>query len=234
VTKIIPFRKARRLTPEIVGELLRIHSSCVHDQAGKCPLLVSVSSLTWELNQAANIGNEEDNAFKRHDPMCAAHGIFWNKTINKFCVLADVPDDFKEYSKEQYIFSVGGSAAETVIYNDCDEGGARIDRLPFEYEGAPPVAATADEAFDIVSDNKRKLRRLVSLVKAECKRVNLNLALLNETITHKTGDKSEHFYRKKDWNTPLIPSSKLNMKACFAFHSLAFACIGYWLGAGSR
>jgi hypothetical protein len=117
------------------------------------------------------------------------HGIFWNKTINKFCVLADVPDDFKEYSKEQYIFSVGGSAAETVIYNDCDEGGARIDRLPFEYEGAPPVAATADEAFDIVSDNKRKLRRLVPLVKAECKRVNLNLALLNETITHKTGDK---------------------------------------------
>lgn len=81
------------------------------------------------------------------------------------------------------------AAVWTVIYNDCDEGGARIDRLPFEYEGAPPVAATADEAFDIVSDNKRKLRRLVSLVKAECKRVNLNLAFLNETITHKTGDK---------------------------------------------
>lgn len=65
VAKIIPFRKARRLTPEIVGELLRIHSSCVHDQAGKCPLLVSVSSLTWELNQAANIGDETDNAFRR-------------------------------------------------------------------------------------------------------------------------------------------------------------------------
>ena len=75
VAKIIPFRKPRRLTPGIVGELLRIHSSCVHDQAGKCPLLVSVSSLTWELNQAANIGNEEDNAFAGHDPMCAARPI---------------------------------------------------------------------------------------------------------------------------------------------------------------
>jgi hypothetical protein len=64
----------RRLTPEIVGELLRIHSSCVHDQAGKCPLLVSVSSLTWELNQAANIGNEDDYAFRRTgaDGLCAA------------------------------------------------------------------------------------------------------------------------------------------------------------------
>ena len=36
-----PFRKPRRLTPEIVGELLRIHSSCVHDQEGKCGLLIS-------------------------------------------------------------------------------------------------------------------------------------------------------------------------------------------------
>lgn len=73
--KAVLFRKPRRLTPEIVGELLRIHSSCVHDQAGKCPLLVSVSSLTWELNQAANIGNDEDNAFKRHDEVCAARPI---------------------------------------------------------------------------------------------------------------------------------------------------------------
>ena len=77
MAKIIPFRKPRRLTPEIVGELLRIHSSCVHDQASKCPLLVSVSSLTWELNQAANIGNEEDNAFRRTgaDGLCAARPL---------------------------------------------------------------------------------------------------------------------------------------------------------------
>lgn len=36
---------------------------------------MSVSSLTWELNQAANIGNETDNAFKRHDEMCAARPL---------------------------------------------------------------------------------------------------------------------------------------------------------------
>ena len=75
VAKIMPFRKPRRLTPEVVGELLRIHSSCAHDQAGKCPLLVSVSSLTWELNQAANIGDETDNSFTRHDEMCAARPL---------------------------------------------------------------------------------------------------------------------------------------------------------------
>ena len=75
VCKLIKFRKPRRLPPEIVGEILRVHSSCVNDQSGKCPLLVSVSSLTWELNQAANIGNEEVNAFKRHDPMCTARPL---------------------------------------------------------------------------------------------------------------------------------------------------------------
>lgn len=79
--KLIPFRKPRRLTPEIVGELLSIHSSCVHDQEHRCPLLVSVRSLTWELNQAANIGNEEDNAFKRHDPMCAARPLSLEKIL---------------------------------------------------------------------------------------------------------------------------------------------------------
>jgi hypothetical protein len=46
-----------------VGELLHIHSSGVHDQAGKCPLLVSVSSLTWELYQAANIGRRKTTPF---------------------------------------------------------------------------------------------------------------------------------------------------------------------------
>ena len=73
--KVTRYRKPRRLTPEIVGELLRIHSSCVHSQEQRCPLLVSVKSLTWELNQAANIGNDEDNGFRRTDPMCAVRPL---------------------------------------------------------------------------------------------------------------------------------------------------------------
>jgi len=80
VNNLVKFRKVkvrepRRLTPELVDELLCIHSSCVHSQEHRCPLLVSVKSLTWELNQAANIGNEEDRAFKHHDPMCAARPL---------------------------------------------------------------------------------------------------------------------------------------------------------------
>lgn len=97
MAKIIPFRKPRRLTPEIVGELLRVHSSCVHDQEHKCPLLVSVRSLTWELNQAANIGDEEDNAFRRTgaDGLCAARPLSLEKILEGIA-LADSMNEESE------------------------------------------------------------------------------------------------------------------------------------------
>jgi len=67
--------KRPRMTPRLLAELIAVHSSCVHDQEGKCPLLVSVSSLCWEINQAMGAANDEDRAFKRHDPMCAARPL---------------------------------------------------------------------------------------------------------------------------------------------------------------
>ena len=48
---------------------------CVHDQEGKCGLLISVSSLTWEINQACGLADDTDKGFKRHDPMCAARPL---------------------------------------------------------------------------------------------------------------------------------------------------------------
>ena len=68
-------RKPRRLTPELLDDLLRIHASCVHDQEGKCGLLLSVSSLCWEINLACGLANDTDKGFKRHDPMCAARPL---------------------------------------------------------------------------------------------------------------------------------------------------------------
>ena len=67
--------KPRRLTPELLNDLLRIHASCVHDQEGKCGLLLSVSSLCWEINQACGLADDTDKGFKRRDPMCAARPL---------------------------------------------------------------------------------------------------------------------------------------------------------------
>jgi hypothetical protein len=77
LAKIIPFRKPRRLTPEVLAELISVHSSCVKDQQHQCPLLISVNSLCWEINQVCNIGDETDNAFRRTgaDGLCAARPL---------------------------------------------------------------------------------------------------------------------------------------------------------------
>ena len=75
MAKVVPFRKPRRLTPDLLDELLRIHASCVHDLEDKCGLLISVSSLTREINQACGLADDTDKGFKRYDPMCAARPL---------------------------------------------------------------------------------------------------------------------------------------------------------------
>lgn len=75
MAKIIKFPAPQRMTPALLEELIRIHSSCVHDQEGRCALQLSVRSLCWEINQAMNVTDEEDRAFKRRDPMCAARPL---------------------------------------------------------------------------------------------------------------------------------------------------------------
>ena len=72
-------REPRRLTPEVLTELLMVHSSCVMDQQGKCPMLLSVKSLCWEINQVLGCANKEDRSFKRRSDVFAARplsGIF--------------------------------------------------------------------------------------------------------------------------------------------------------------
>ncbi len=64
--------KPGRMTPELLAELISIHSQCVHDQQGKCPLTVFVKTLCWEINQSMGVGNDEDKGFRRVDETCAA------------------------------------------------------------------------------------------------------------------------------------------------------------------
>lgn len=61
-----------RITPELLGEILRVHAQCPLDQKNKCALTVFLKPLCWEINQAMGVANDEDRAFRRHDPMCAA------------------------------------------------------------------------------------------------------------------------------------------------------------------
>jgi len=76
-------REPRRLTPEVLTELLMVHSSCVMDQQGKCPMLLSVKSLCWEINQVLGCANKEDRSFKRRSEMLVARPL--NRIFECFC-----------------------------------------------------------------------------------------------------------------------------------------------------
>ena len=65
----------RRMTPELLARLIAVHSQCVLDQQGKCPLTVFVKPLCWEINQAMGVGNDEDRAFRRYGEPCAAQPL---------------------------------------------------------------------------------------------------------------------------------------------------------------
>jgi hypothetical protein len=107
-------------------------------------------------------------------------GIFHNKTVNKFCAITDLPPE-SAYSKQHYLFLTASSAAELVTYGDQNEDGAKSDRLAFNNASAPSLQATLTEAHTELAEHKRKLKQLVSKLKAKCLQVDLNLAKLPET-----------------------------------------------------
>ena len=65
-------RHLKRMDADTLRDLIAIHSNCVLDQQGRCPLLVFVRQLCWEINQVMGCANEEDKGFRRLDEMCAA------------------------------------------------------------------------------------------------------------------------------------------------------------------
>lgn len=73
----------KRLTPELMSQLIAAHSQCVYDQQGKCALTVFAAPLCWELNKLLGLGNEEDEAFRRDDPMTAAKPLSEERFDNR-------------------------------------------------------------------------------------------------------------------------------------------------------
>ena len=67
--------KTRRMEPHVLAELLAVHATCVHAHGNRCPLLVSVRSLCWEINQFCGLANDEDRGFKTKNEMLAARPL---------------------------------------------------------------------------------------------------------------------------------------------------------------
>jgi hypothetical protein len=68
-------KKPERITPEALGELIRRSAVCVHDQEGRCPLVLFTQVMAWELNVYFGVGDEEDRAFRRCGDTDAAKAL---------------------------------------------------------------------------------------------------------------------------------------------------------------
>jgi hypothetical protein len=107
------------------------------------------------------------------------YGIYFHKTANKFCAIADLPPE-SGYSDVHYLFLTASSAAELIVYGSEDEDGAKSDRLAFQNAGAPSVQDALNRSHALLLGNEHKLKRLVSKLKSKCLQVALNLANLPE------------------------------------------------------
>lgn len=67
--------KPERITPTVLYELICRHACCVHDQEGRCPLLLFIQPMCWELNMYFGVGNEEDRGFRRCSEISAARPL---------------------------------------------------------------------------------------------------------------------------------------------------------------
>jgi len=97
------------------------------------------------------------------------HGIYYSKAVQKFCAITDLPP-ISDYSHSHYLFLASSSAAERIIYGKEDEERANADRQPF-----------STEAYEILLNKKRQLKKLVSILKAKARQADLDMNALLET-----------------------------------------------------
>ena len=109
-------------------------------------------------------------------------GICFDREEEKFCALGPPPKPPEQWSRQDYLFSAAGVAAEKVIYGrDHDSGGAGADQKDFESSNAPPFEQTVSEAYEILSGEDMKLKRLTSRLMARVKGLGFNFMSLPRT-----------------------------------------------------
>jgi hypothetical protein len=107
-------------------------------------------------------------------------GVYYNKTYRKLCNVAYLPP-VSGYSTEHFLFHSAGSAAELLIYDDCDDEAAKSDKLPFENDGAPDFQKIVNKSRAILSTQRELLDSLISQLKSKCLQIGLDFEALPET-----------------------------------------------------
>lgn len=132
-----------------------------------------------ELNLEQALVHESGHALMAVLQGIACLGICFDRSERKFCALGPPPKSPEQWSRQDYLFSAAGVAAEKVIYGrDHDSEGAGADQRDFESSNAPSFEQTVSEAFEILSGKDTSLKRLTSTLMAKVKGLRFNFSSL--------------------------------------------------------
>jgi hypothetical protein len=106
------------------------------------------------------------------------HGIYFERCSRRFCAVTG--NSSSNHSKDDYLVSVAGAAAELLVYPDRISEGTGADDADFDSLDALPRGEIESEARLILSGEKRNLESLISALKAKIKGVDFDLGRLPE------------------------------------------------------
>jgi hypothetical protein len=110
----------------------------------------------------------KDHAFVHesgHAIMAVLRGLFLSGVCfctsdQKYCTLTGMPS--AKLSKDDYLYSAAGMAAELVVYGNYDDGPAKLDKADFKNHDAPPLEDTINEARNLLSAYDNQIRKLAA------------------------------------------------------------------------
>jgi hypothetical protein len=138
----------------------------------------------WEKEMELNLGptfvHESGHALMALLQGIPCHGIYFERGEDggRFCAL--FANCSGKRSKQDYLVSAAGVAAELLIYPDRNSEGGEADRDDFSASDAPSFDDTVSEARHILTAEGRALETLISKLKTRVKSVDFDLSRLPE------------------------------------------------------
>ena len=138
--------------------------------------------MNWEEQMEAEWGpalaHESGHALMALLRGIPCYGIYFERGQGRFCAITG--NSSGNHSKDDYLVSVAGAAAELLVYPDRISEGTGADDADFDSLDAPPREEMESEARLILSREKGNLESLISALKAKIKSVDFDLGRLPE------------------------------------------------------
>jgi hypothetical protein len=138
--------------------------------------------MSWEQQMEAEWGpvlvHEGGHALMAILKEIPCHGIYFERGTGRFCAITGSRSG--GHSRDDYLVSVAGAIAESLVYPDRISEGTGADDADFDSPTAPSREDVENEARQILSAEKGNLERLIFALRAKITSVDCDLGRLPE------------------------------------------------------